>query len=98
MANSARQITGGFYNSQALTSVSCTGQFGSNTVSGNLLIAICTASVGNNGSAVTPSLNAPSTPGFSWTLAGTITNTTPYDDAGFFFEIVEAIYYIAGAA
>ncbi len=98
MSNSLLQSPNAVTTTRSASSVNVTSNFPSATTSGSLLIAICSASVAKSGAGITPSLNAPSTPGFTWTLASTLTNTTQYFDGFDYWEIVGAIYYIANAS
>ena len=86
------------------TSVTATGHFLHNTVAGDLLICAVNYFIYSNGSACVPTLGAPTTPGFTWILAGVITSDTetftdPDATGGVSYETnATAVYYIANAS
>ena len=97
MSNSIVQKTIGFFNSQQASPLTVTGHFSGNTTAGNLLVAICTALTAQPGAGVTPTIAAPSTPGFTWTLAAQSTNPNAELFFGNYYESSEAIYIMENA-
>ena len=87
------------YNEQTSTSVSATTSFNFSTFNGSLLLAVC-AAITHGTIAITPASFAPPTVlGFTWILAGTISNSSAYFEARLGNYMVEtiAIFYIVNA-
>jgi hypothetical protein len=77
------------------TTNTTTGHYSVTTQAGNLLILVI-AFINQDPNASVPSIGTPSTPGFTWVLAGTITSDN-YFDGTFNNQQSIAVYYIDNA-